>query len=120
MHLPAAGRLADAPPWPLTRATSRELVLWAREWARPQALMWEANGQVLEVAMFVRTVKDAEKPKGAVAARTLVRQQMETLGISLPGLARNRWIIDHEPTQVRHEPAMRSDVRARLKVVRSA
>lgn len=55
--------------------------------------MWEANGQLVEVALYVRSLKDAEKPKASVAIRTLVKQQQEALGISLPGLARNRWII---------------------------
>lgn len=83
--------------------------------------MWEVNGQALEVAMYVRTVRDAEKPKASVAARTLVKQQQEALGLSLPGLARQRWIIDHDPGQAQVDrPVVRSDVRARLKVVRSA
>lgn len=122
IHLPAEGRQGEPPAWPLSRPTRRELVLWSQEWARPQAIMWERNGQALEVAMYVRTVKDAERPKAAVAARTLVRQQQETLGISLPGLHRNRWLIDAEPTPSRQHSATssRSDVRARLKVVRSA
>lgn len=55
--------------------------------------MWEANGQELEVAMYVRSVVAAEKPKAPAAARTLVVRQQEALGISLPGLLRNRWII---------------------------
>ena len=122
IHLPAAGRLGDPPPWPLTRPTAREMQLWAQEWARPQAIMWERNGQALEVAMYVRTVKDAERAKASVAARTLVRQQQETLGISLPGLHRNRWIIDQEqaPAGQRVAAARSSDVRARLKVVANA
>lgn len=83
--------------------------------------MWERNGQELEVAMYVRTVKDAERAKASVAARTLVRQQQETLGISLPGLHRNRWIIDQDaPAGQRAAAPARSDVRARLKVVASA
>lgn len=55
--------------------------------------MWEANGQAVEVALYVRTLKDAERSKAPVSVRTLVKQQQEALGISLPGLARNRWII---------------------------
>lgn len=55
--------------------------------------MWEANGQAVEVALYVRTLKDAERPKAPVSVRTLVKQQQEALGISLPGLLRNRWII---------------------------
>jgi hypothetical protein len=92
-HLPAQGRQGPAPAWPLASPTRRELQLWEREWRRPQAVMWEANGQETEVALYVRSLKDAEKSSASVAARTLVKQQQEALGISLPGLARNRWII---------------------------
>lgn len=91
--LPSAGRAGDAPAWPLTPATKRELVLWAREWTRPQAVMWEANGQEAEVAMYVRSLAFAEARNAPVASRTLVKQLQEALGISLPGLARLRWKI---------------------------
>lgn len=94
IHLPAEGRQGETPEWPLARPTRRELVLWAREWRRPQAVMWEANHQESEVALYVRSLADAEKPRASVAARTLVKQQQEALGLSLPGLARNHWIID--------------------------
>lgn len=81
------------PEWPLSKATKREAALWEREWRRPQALMWERNAQELEVALYVRSLVAAEKLKASVATRTLVRQQQEALGLSLPGLARNRWRI---------------------------
>lgn len=82
--------------------------------------MWDLNGQELEVAMYVRTVRDAERLKGSVASRTLVRQQQEALGLSLPGLARLKWLIDADPANVvRQRVPARSDVRARLKVVAS-
>lgn len=90
--LPAA-RTDPAPSWPLSRASARELVLWAREWTRPQAVMWEANGQEEEVALYVRSLAFAERPSAPVSARVLVRQQQEALGLSLPGLARLRWRI---------------------------
>jgi hypothetical protein len=77
----------------LSDATNRELVLWAEEWKRPQAVMWEKNRQETEVALYVRSLVAAELPNAVVTARTLVRQQQEALGISLPGLARNRWRI---------------------------
>jgi hypothetical protein len=92
-HLPAQGRQGSAPRWPLSRATRRELDLWEIEWRRPQAIMWEANHQEVEVALYVRTLRDAERPKAPVSVRTLVKQQQEALGVSLPGLLRNRWII---------------------------
>jgi hypothetical protein len=95
--LPAAGRPGEAPAWPLTRATRREAALWAREWMRPQAVMWEANGQQEEVALYVRSLAAAEARNASVAARTLVKQQQEALGLSLPGLARLRWKIAPAP-----------------------
>ena len=56
-HLPAS-REGDPPVWPLTRTTARERALWAREWKRPQAVMWERNGWESEVALYVRTLAD--------------------------------------------------------------
>jgi hypothetical protein len=45
--------------------------------------MWERNGQDAEVALFVRSLVAAEARDAPVAARTLVRQQQEALGLSL-------------------------------------
>lgn len=112
--LPAAGRAEPAPEWPLSRPTARETALWTSEWRRPQAVMWERNGQEVEVAMYVRSLATAEKREATVAARTLVRQQQEALGLSLPGLARNRWKIGPgDQPATAPAPAIRS----RLKVV---
>lgn len=97
LHLPAAGRDAPPPAWPLTRAAPRELALWAAEWRRPQAIAWEANGQQTEVALFVRTLRDAERPGASASVRTLVQRQMDTLGLTVSGLRANRWIIDTDP-----------------------
>lgn len=98
MDLPADGRKGRAPAFPLENPSKRELQLWAAEWKRPQAIEWERNGQFLEVALFVRTFAGAESQKATAAERTLVRQQMDALGISLPGLLRNRWrIVEVEP-----------------------
>lgn len=96
--LPAEGRKGAAPKWPLAGQSDREKELWAREWRRPQAVMWEHNGQEVEVAMYVRSLVAAEKREAPTNARTLVRQQQEALGLSIPGLLRNRWkIADSEP-----------------------
>jgi hypothetical protein len=93
VHLPAAGRQGPTPYWPLTRANKREQDVWAEEWIRPQAVMWEANHQEREVAIYVRWFVRSERANASVALGTLVRQLQEALGLSLPGLARNRWII---------------------------
>lgn len=138
--LPAEGRPGRAPKWPLLGADAhsivvsddesglvteivpahaherhkREIALWRAEWKRPQAVQWEANGQETEVAMYVRALAAAERGDAPTAVRTLVKQHQEALGISLPGLQRNRWRIAKAATQ---ETAAAAPQRARFKVV---
>lgn len=115
--LPAEGRTGPPPPFPLSSPTEREMELWAREWVRPQAVLWERAGQELEVALFVRAVKDAEASDAPVAVRTLVRQQMEALGVSVPGMLRNRWRIAEADSGADDEADDADDPRNRLTVV---
>jgi len=93
--------------------------LWAQEWKRPQAVIWEANGQEIEVALYVRSLIAAEKNDAATNARTLVKQQQEALGLSLPGLLRNHWKIeDPRPNETQQRPAASaSQARNRFRVV---
>lgn len=97
VSLPAS-RDGDPPVWPLADPSEREMTLWAGEWKRPQAVMWEQAGQQLEVAMYVRALVAAESRQATAAERVLVVRQQEYLGLSQPGLARNRWRIG-EPTK---------------------
>lgn len=94
--------------------------MWRSMWRTPQAIAWEADQQVLAVAVFVRSLADAEMPDATVPARTLVRQQMDALGLTIPGLRANRWRIG-EPASDRKATgtAGRTRPRAsgRLKVV---
>jgi len=128
LTLPLAGRPGSPPDWPLEQVTDRELAVWEREWRRPQAIIWERNGQELEVAMYVRTLVTAENPKCPAALRALVVRQQETLGLSLTGLARNRWRIETKSEQAqtsrgtrrRAEPRKASSSRSRLRVVKSS
>jgi hypothetical protein len=120
--LPAEGRSGDAPAWPLWGRSDREAELWLREWRRPQATVWERNGQEEEVAMYVRSFAAAELPNATTAARTLVRQQQEALGLSMPGLLRLRWRIG-EPEAAAPVAAVApasGSARGRFKVVGSA
>ena len=94
LSLPEAGRPGPPPQWPLIEATERESILWERLWSLPQAVEWERQHLELEVAMHVRTLAEAEQPGSIAALRTLVRQQSEALGLSVPGMLRNRWRID--------------------------
>lgn len=113
VSLPAVGRQGKLPGWPLSEAVPRELEVWKREWVRPQAVVWERNGQEVEVALYVRSLVVAEEPEASTAARTLVRQQMEALGISIPGLLRNHWRIEAFAPQ--EEKAATSSARSRLR-----
>jgi hypothetical protein len=92
-ELPAPADSSPPPPWPLTRATSRERALWGREWRRPQAIAWEEAGLEIEVALYVRCLAAAEQPNAATPVRTLVLQLMNDLGLSLRGLRERLWTI---------------------------
>src|SRR4051812_39540905 len=80
--LPFEGRgELPAPGWPLTESSAREWELWSSLWCKPQAVAWERLGQELEVAMLVRNIAEVEKPGAPVNLGTLVRQQMDSLGL---------------------------------------
>ncbi len=118
--LPSAGREGPPPAWPLEDPRGQELELWAREWARPQAVEWERNGQQLEVALFVRAVVTAEGGKATAADRSIVQRKMNDLGLTVPGLRANRWRIGEASAPVEQPKGKRRpSARARLKVVDS-
>ncbi|MER7963596.1 hypothetical protein [Streptomyces ardesiacus] len=91
--LPAEGRQGATPEWPLTEATGRESVLWEDLWAKPQAVIWEDMGQELEVALFVRTLAEAERPDARADIKKMIRGYLDSLGLSVSGMLRNRWKI---------------------------
>jgi len=120
--LPAEGRAGDAPEWPLTTAADRELDLWDDLWSKPQAIAWEDMGQELEVALFVRTLAEAERADARVDVKKMVRSYLDSLGLSVAGMNRNRWKIAPviEPAaDVAAVPVRRPSARDRLKVVPS-
>jgi hypothetical protein len=105
--LPASGRVAPAPEWPLTECTVDELALWGKLWCKPQALMWEIQGIDYAVAMYVRTYFEAVEP-GAVAGLKTAALRMEgELGLSLPGMKTLGWqiISDEDSEPVAKTPA---------------
>lgn len=122
--LPAEGRAGDPPVWPLTEQVPREVELWASLWCRPQAVQWEALGQQIEVALYVRRLGEAELPESTTALGTLVRQMADALGLTIPGLRVNRWKIagDDKPAAKRDgHPAPSAtgpNARSRFTVVR--
>lgn len=123
--LPAEGRAGEPPEWPLTEAADRELDLWDGMWAKPQAVAWEDMGQELEVALFVRTLAEAERADARVDVKKMIRGYLDSLGLSVAGMNRNRWKIapaTDEPAAdgpVLAAPVRRPSARDRLKVVPS-
>jgi 4-hydroxybenzoate polyprenyltransferase len=83
--------------------------------------MWEARGQALEVALYVRAAVIAEGSKALASDRALVLRFMDDLGISSGGLAKNRWVIDRDiddqPEVERPVPARGGSAKERLKLV---
>ncbi|MFJ6615444.1 hypothetical protein ACIQPT_34790 [Streptomyces sp. NPDC091289] len=122
--LPAEGRSGEPPEWPLTEPTEREEDLWAELWESPQALMWEELGQALEVALAVRTLAEAERADARIDIRKMVRPYLDSLGLTVQGMLRNRWKIapaaeqDEAPAIAGPEVPRRPGPRSRLKVVR--
>ncbi|MHC3391307.1 hypothetical protein ACLQ2E_17905 [Streptomyces lavendulocolor] len=122
--LPAEGRTGPAPEWPLTEQTDREADLWEDLWAKPQAVAWEALEQVLEVALFCRTLAEAERPDCRVDVKKMVRSYLDSLGLSVAGMLRNRWKVGPAAEVVEQAtpaaaPVRRASARDRLRVVPS-
>jgi hypothetical protein len=84
-------------------------------------VQWEATGAVLEVALYVRRLVEAEKPDAATNLGTLVKQLMEGLGISQDGLAKRRWRIAVDEVAAKRDDApavpAKKSARDRFKVV---
>lgn len=121
LTLPAGGRDGEPPAWPLTGGTERELELWAKLWAKPQAVAWERLGLEYEVGMLVRRMAEAETPGSHTSTGTLVRQMMDSLGLTTPGLRSNRWKLStDEVGEAREERQSGGGSRSRIRVVRDA
>jgi hypothetical protein len=104
----------------MPRPTKRELVLWARLWAKPQAVQWEQLGLDIEVALYVRRLIEAEARSAPLGASTLVRQLGDSLGLTVPGMRANRWRIEAEDAPApseRRPAAARPAARDRFRVV---
>ena len=93
-------RTGAAPEWPLAVPPSpQEVTHWGRVWSTPQATQWEKNGQEVEVALYVRSLAEAEIPGAAANLRNLFKQLQENLGLSYVGLHRWRWRIADAVTE---------------------
>lgn len=115
--LPAEGCDDRAPAWPLLGHSDREAVIWAELWSKPQAIMWHRYDMRFEVALYVRNLTGAELPGAPVNLGTLVRQQADSLGLTVPGMRANRWRIGPAASAAADVPPPKASSRARLKVV---
>lgn len=121
VDLPAEGRRAPAPEWPLTEPTDREMVMWERFWRKPQALIWERDGQLEYVAIFVRQLIEAEGEKASAENRKTVRMMFADLYLTSDSMTRAHIrIAADEVAEKREAPKgpVRQSARDRLQVVK--
>lgn len=124
LTLPAEGRQGKTPSWPLLDPDPRELQLWVSYWKKPQAVLWEHNNQHFEVALHIRTFFEAERADAVASLRTLVRQQMDALLLTIPAMHAARVKIAADEVAVKREeasaPVSRQSARDRLRAVNDA
>jgi hypothetical protein len=117
IHLPAEGRQGETPDWPLNRPTKFEREVWEREWRRPQAVMWERRGWEVQVALYVRTLRQAASVKASAGTTTNLLRQMVNLGLTDDGLARNGWVIDDGPAPAAPRRPATSTAKDRIRLI---
>lgn len=84
--------------------------------------MWQRLDQRYEVALFARNLARAEQPMASVELQKVVRQYLDSLGLSVAGMLRNRWRLAEPVTAAAQAPkaaAPQLSARSRLKVVSS-
>lgn len=111
-------REGETPDWPLPEPTVAEIEMWKETWVLPQAVMWELQNQEREVALYVRAYLQAGKPGASANRITAALRLSDSLGVSMPGLQRNRWRIGGgEQKQERTKAKGGSSAKERFKVV---
>lgn len=106
VDLPESVDRRRTPNWPIHPApTDRERELWRKLWRQGQSIMWEAQKQAFEVAMYVRLAVEVEVTVDVPTARLTQRRIMaDALGLTIDGLLRRKWKfadpVRPEPKQV--------------------
>lgn len=118
VKLPATGRKGNTPRWPLNGRTPRG---WVGLWKKPQAIMWERNGDELLVARYLHLRNMVQQPEDLNSVKPTVlgelRQMEDRLGLSPMALLRLRWeIVEDTPEKV-SAPRPKRSRRARLRIV---
>ena len=115
--LPASGRTTPAPDWPLTEPTAREREMWLRFWSKPQALLWDRDGQLEYVAIFVRQLIEAEGEKASAENRKTVRMMFADLYLTSDSMARARVkIVSNDELGPRRTRSSESQTALRLRL----
>jgi hypothetical protein len=83
--------------------------------------MWQHLRQDIEVALYVRRLVQVEQRDSSVNLGTLVRQMADNLGLTTPGMLRNRWRLGDKTDAQPRTPAAAAgrgrSARDRLRVV---
>jgi len=83
--------------------------------------MWDQLDQRYEVALFARNLARAEKPQASVELQKVVRQYLDSLGLSVAGMLRNRWRLAEPAAAAAAAPkasaAAPASARARLRSI---
>jgi hypothetical protein len=88
------GRQAPAPAWPLPGIPStREAQLWEAAWRRPQAVLWDRDGQEDLVGLYVRKAAEAELPGSSSATVETFRRLGDDLLLTVPAMKRAGVVI---------------------------
>ena len=87
-------RVAVVPVFPLIDERVRESVVWAELWSKPQSLLWERFGLEFTVALFVRSLVEAESDGAKATDRNSARQLADALGLTPSSLLSLRWKIE--------------------------
>lgn len=114
--LPASGRVGEIPVFPAPAMTVREAELWESMWRKPQAILWERDGLVEYVAMFVRQLAEAEVEKASAENRKTVRMMFADLYLTSDSMARARIKIEEVVPDLEVAPAVSNvtDIKGRL------
>lgn len=83
-----------APAFPFGDASEMEELVWEALWLKPQAVMWNRLGLLMQVAAYVRAFAESVLPEASAGLKTAVLRMEAELGISTSGMLQNGWVIE--------------------------
>lgn len=117
LMLPASGRQAPAPPWPIPGPRiPAEMLAWEQLWATPQAVAWEKLGWTRTVARYCRVMIEAERDDASAAMLAQCSVLEDRLGLTPKAMRALLWQIAPDEVGERREERGTS-ARERMKAV---